>query len=80
MTAERTELFVEPDLPRIHSRDYIVRAYRRDPEHIHVIPSTSMSSRAERGIFRNPSYNWRQQRSLATLGMTARHSLGMTIH
>jgi hypothetical protein len=27
---ERTELFDEPDLPRLHTRDYDVRAYRRD--------------------------------------------------
>lgn len=27
---ERTDLFAEPDLPRLHSRDYDVRAYRRD--------------------------------------------------
>lgn len=36
MSDERTDLFPEPDLPRMHSRDYIVRAYRRDPEHILV--------------------------------------------
>jgi hypothetical protein len=28
--AEHTDLFPEPDLPRMHSRDYDVRAYRRD--------------------------------------------------
>ncbi len=27
---EATDLFAEPDLPRLHSRDYDVRAYRRD--------------------------------------------------
>jgi hypothetical protein len=30
MSGEATELFDEPELPRMHSRDYIVRAYRRD--------------------------------------------------
>ena len=27
---QRTDLFEEPDLPRVHARDYDVRAYRRD--------------------------------------------------
>jgi hypothetical protein len=33
---EATPLFVEPDLPRLHSRDYDVRAYRPDDDHILV--------------------------------------------
>ncbi len=33
---QRTDLFAEPDLPRLHSRDYVVRAYRRDDRHILV--------------------------------------------
>ncbi len=36
ITGEATDLFDEPDLPRLHSRDYIVRAYRRDDLHILV--------------------------------------------
>ncbi len=31
-----TDLFAEPDLPRMHSRDYDVRAYRRDEQHMLV--------------------------------------------
>jgi hypothetical protein len=33
---QRTDLFPEPDLPRLHSRDYVVRAYRRDAAHLLV--------------------------------------------
>ena len=41
---EATDLFAEPDLPRLHSRDYDVRAYRRD-----------VSTMLVRGAVRSPT-------------------------